>query len=167
MAITFQCTDAEYVGLVDDYSLYPDIIEGILVQQMKKIDKQTRRNIEIMELINTFLLKSESLIESRNKLYSSFQQILSEYDNVQNIHDLEHKDAQINYIINDFHSIQRTIQKLLTILENTRITHVENELYMSDILKINEMLTEINKFNIENIINAYIEKRLFALQRIE
>ena len=86
---------------------------------------------------------------------------------MQNIHDLEHKDAQINYIINDFHSIQRTIQKLLTILENTRITHVENELYMSDILKINEMLTEINKFNIENIINAYIEKRLFALQRIE
>ena len=99
MAITFQCTHAEYVGLVDDYSLYPDIIEGILVQQMKKIEKKTRRNIEIMELINTFLLKSESLIESRNKLYRSFQQILSEYHNVQNIHDLEHKDAQINYII--------------------------------------------------------------------
>ena len=167
MAITFQCTHAEYVGLVDDYSLYPDIIEGILVQQMKKIEKKTRRNIEIMELINTFLLKSESLIESRNKLYSSFQQILSEYHNVQNIHDLEHKDAQINYIINDFHFIHRTIQKLLSILENTHITHVENELYMSEILKNHYTLTQIDEFNIEDIVKTYMKKRLFALQRIE
>ena len=129
MAITFQCTDAEYVGLVDDYSLYPDIIEGILVQQMKKIDKQTRRNIEIMELINTFLLKSESLIESRNKLYSSFQQILSEYDNVQNIHDLEHKDAQINYIINDFHSIHKTIRKLLVFWKKHKLLNIK-KIYM-------------------------------------
>ena len=52
-------------------------------------------------------------------------------------------------------------------MEKTQITQYQKDIYASEILKIHYTLTQIDEFNIEDIVKTYMDKRIIAFQNIQ